>query len=159
MPDLRTNTSPLLYADELHPGDWIELGPHAVDEESILEFGRQWDPLPIHVDAAAAAASPFGSLIASGVHTMAIYSLLASSEFRGRLALVAGKGIDRMRLPHPVRAGSVLSLRVEITEVRIGSRHADVHTRGVMTDQNGQVVLDLASILVVSVRPPTSVHM
>lgn len=159
MNDLRENPSTLLYADDLHPGDWLELGPYALDEEAILDFGRQWDPLPIHVDPVAAAASPFGSLIASGVHTMAIYSLLASSGFRGRLALVAGKGIDRMRLPHPVRADSVLALRVEIIEVRAGSKHADVHTRGVMTDQNGQVVLDLASILVVSVRTPARPQM
>lgn len=159
MRDLRTKPSTLLYADDLHAGDWIELGPYALDEEAILDFGRQWDPLPIHVDPVAAAASPFRSLIASGVHTMAIYSLLASTGFRGRLALVAGKGIDRMRLPNPVRADSVLALRVEITDVRPGARHADVHTRGVMTDQNGQVVLDLASILVVSARPLTAPEM
>jgi acyl dehydratase len=152
MNDLHLNTAELLYGGDLQVGDWIELGPYSLNEAEILEFGRRWDPLPIHTDPVAAAASPFGSLIASGVHTMAIYSSLVSPEFRARLALLAGKGIDRMRLPNPVRADSVLSLRVHVTEIRPGDRHADVHTHAVMSDQHGKVVLDLTSVLVLHLR-------
>lgn len=143
----------MLFAEDLCVGDRIELGPYDVTESEILDFGRRWDPLPIHTDVVAAGASSFGGLIASGVHTLAIYSSLISPAFRARLALVAGKGIDRMRLPAPVRPGATLSLVVEVIAIEPGDRHADVLTKAVMTDQGGAVVLDLTSVLVVRHRP------
>ena len=35
-------------------------------------MGRRWDPQPFHTDPEAAAASPFGGLVASTVHLFAI---------------------------------------------------------------------------------------
>ncbi|KQY58217.1 hypothetical protein ASD11_00665 [Aeromicrobium sp. Root495] len=153
MSDLRLRAEPKLHGDDLAVGDWIELGPRTVPLEEILEFGRRWDPLPIHTDLVAAAASVFGEVVASGIHTLALYSVMASQDFMQRLALVAGKGIDRMRLPSPVRPGATLSLRIEVTGLRDHGSTADVATHGVMTDDDGRVVLDLASILVVRMHP------
>lgn len=158
MSDIAEGPDVMLYAEDLRVGDTIDLGPYAVSEQEIIDFGRRWDPLPIHVDPAAAAALPFGSLIGSGVHTLAIYSSLISPAFRARLAILAGKGIDRMRLPNPVRPDSVLTLRVEVVEVVPGPRYADVRTHAVMTDQGARVVLDLTSVLVVQTRPTAVTH-
>lgn len=152
MTDPQGHSKALLHADDLRIGDSLNFGPYELSEREILDFGRRWDPLPIHTDPIAAAASPFGSLIASGVHTLAIYSKLVSPAFRARLALLAGKGIDRMRLPNPVRADSVLTLTVTVSDIDPGPRYADVRTHAVMTDQDDRVVLDLTSVLVVESR-------
>ena len=66
----------MLYAEDLREGQEFPFGSYSMVEDEMLAFARQYDPIPIHTDPAAAAASPFGGLIASGLHTMAIYQRL-----------------------------------------------------------------------------------
>ena len=54
----------------------IEIGRFVFTEAQMLRFSRQYDPLPFHVDAEAARLSPYGALIGSGWHTMAVWMKL-----------------------------------------------------------------------------------
>jgi len=139
----------ILYAEDLAVGDWMDLGPVEVTRDEIIRF----DPLPIHIDGTD---SPFGDVIASGMHTLALFASISSPRFMSRLALVAGKGFERMRLPHPVRPGSVLAGSLQVVEVRMGSRKADVHCLYEMVDQNGDLVMTMVGIQVVRRRHPVS---
>ena len=65
--------SELLYAEDLVIGSAWDLGSYVVTEPEIIEFARQWDPQGFHVDPDVAAAGYFGGIIASGIHTMAIF--------------------------------------------------------------------------------------
>lgn len=141
----------LLHAEDVNVGDWMDLGSVAISREEIIDFALRFDPLPIHLDGSN---SPFGDVIASSVHTMCCYSSLASRRFVPRLALVAGKGIDRLRLPHPVRPGAVLTGSADIVAVEFGPRRANLHTRSTLADQDGQVVLSFVGITVVKRRDP-----
>lgn len=141
----------ILYAEDLTVGDWMSLGSVKVTRDEIIHFARQFDPLPIHIDGTE---SPFGDVIASGMHTLALFASISSRTFIARLALVAGKGFDRMRLPHPVRPGSVLTGSLQVVEVRMGPRKADVHCRYEMVDQNGDLVMTMLGIQVVRRRHP-----
>ncbi|CDO90221.1 hypothetical protein AWC29_26730 [Mycobacterium triplex] len=141
----------ILYAEDLAIGDWMSLGSVKVTRDEIIHFARQFDPLPIHIDGTE---SPFGDVIASGMHTLALFASISSRTFIARLALVAGKGFDRMRLPHPVRPGSVLTGSLQVVEVRMGPRKADVHCRYEMVDQNGDLVMTMLGIQVVRRRHP-----
>ena len=143
----------ILYAEDLAVGDWMDLGPVEVTRDEIVRFARQFDPLPIHVDGTE---SPFGDVIASGMHTLPLFASISSPKFMARLALVAGKGFDRMRLPHPVRPGSVLTGSLQVVEVRMGSRKADVHCLYEMMDQNGDLVMTMVGIQVVRRRHPVA---
>ena len=73
---------------------------YCVDEASIIAFAKEFDPQPFHVDPVAAAAGPYGGLIASGWHTAALVMRLlvehglsaesglgsaASTRFAGRI--------------------------------------------------------------------------
>ena len=129
----------------------MKLGTVEVALAEVLEFARRFDPLPIHLDEANSA---FGGVIASGVHTMAMFSSLASREFIPRLALVAGKGVDRLRLPHPVRPGATLTGAVEIIDVVSYSTRADVRYRATLVDGEDRVVMRFIGIAVVSRRRP-----
>ena len=43
-----------IYFDDLVIGESYSFGPYRVTEQEMLDFNRRWDPLPIHLDAAAA---------------------------------------------------------------------------------------------------------
>jgi acyl dehydratase len=143
----------ILYAEDLVVGDWMDLGPIEVTRDEIVSFARQFDPLPIHVDGTE---SPFGDVIASGMHTLSLFASMSSPKFMARLALVAGKGFDRMRLPNPVRPGAVLTGYLQVVEVRMGTRKADVHCIYEMVDQNGDLVMTMMGIQVVRRRHPVA---
>jgi acyl dehydratase len=76
-------------------------------------------PHPIHVDAEAAATGPFGQLIASGVHTLAIFQRLAVLGAVARWRLVGGRGVRDIELTAPVLAGDVLHGRLTVLEVQL----------------------------------------
>jgi acyl dehydratase len=143
----------ILYAEDLAVGDWMDLGPVEVTRDEIVRFARQFDPLPIHVDGTE---SPFGDVIASGMHTLSLFASMSSPKFMARLALVAGKGFDRMRLPNPVRPGAVLTGSLQVVEVRMGTRKADVHCIYEMVDQKGDLVMTMVGIQVVRRRHPVA---
>jgi len=61
----------IYYADDLEPGQLIPLGSYTITEEEIVTYARQWNPVFIHTDPTAAATTPLGGVIASGLHTSA----------------------------------------------------------------------------------------
>ena len=61
-----------LYLEDLQVGMRFASRTHAVDQEQIVAFARQFDPQPFHLDAEAAQDSLFGGLVASGWHTAAM---------------------------------------------------------------------------------------
>jgi len=140
-----------LYAEHLAVGDYMDLGSVAVSREEIICFAKRFDPLPIHVDGTD---SLFGDVIASGMHTLSLFASMASPKFMARLALVAGKGFEQMRLPHPVLPDDVLSASLEVVEVRMGPRRADVYCRYEMAEQDGNLVMTMVGIQVVNRRFP-----
>ena len=76
------------YWEDLRIGEEAEHGSHTITEEEILAFAREYDPQPFHVDPEAAAAGPFGGLIASGWQTAAIYmGLYVRNALRDVVAL------------------------------------------------------------------------
>lgn len=120
-----------------------------MSREEIIDFASRFDPLPIHVDGAN---SLFGDVIASGIHTMALYSKLASHALFARLALIAGKGIDRLRLPHPVLPGAVLTGSADIVDIALQQRRAEVRYLSTLVDHDDKVVLSFTGITVLGRR-------
>ena len=65
-----------VYYDDIELGTTVRVGSYRIDAEDIVSYARRWDPLPVHVDEAAARQTIFGGLTASGSHTLAIRTLL-----------------------------------------------------------------------------------
>src|SRR5437764_6624944 len=61
-----------LYLDDLHLGQRFTSGTYLMEETRIREFAAEFDPQPFHLDEAAAEASVFRGLAASGWHTAAV---------------------------------------------------------------------------------------
>jgi acyl dehydratase len=133
-----------VYFEDFEIGSVVELGTAEVTEEEIVEFARRYDPQPFHVDREAAAASPFGGLIASGWHTCAIYmrqlydGLLHDSSSQG------STGMEELRWLAPVRPGDRLQARYAVEDATPSSTNPNRGTvlfRSEMVNQDGVVVL------------------
>src|SRR5437763_320101 len=89
-----------------------------VTQESIIEFAKQFDPQPFHVDPATAKRTLFGGLAASGWHTAAISMRLFIQTMNVPGGII-GMGVDELRWPNPLRPGDQLRLDMEIIAARL----------------------------------------
>jgi acyl dehydratase len=138
-------------------GTVAEFGPIAVDETEVIAFARRFDPQPIHTDPAAAAAGPFGGLIASGWHTASLVMRILVEHYLARRASLASPGIDELRWLQPVRPGDVLRVRATVLEARRSRSKPDrglVRTKIEALNQDGQVVMSMAAMNLFLCRNP-----
>jgi acyl dehydratase len=132
--------------DEIEVGAVIDAGRYMLSEAELLDFARAWDPQWFHTDAAAAAEGRFGGLIASGWQTCAIAMRLAVKRVLTGSESFASPGVERIRWPHPVRAGDTLQLKATFLDKR---RSASKPTMGILrwrwqlTNQHGIEVLEM----------------
>ncbi len=144
------------YLEDTHAGETMELGSVVVDADELLAFARRYDPQPFHVDDAAAAASPFGGVIASGWHTGAMFSRLCVDHFLGAFANLGGQGFSEVSFHTPVRAGDELRGAVEVLEVTPSARKPDRGTltvRGTLRDREDRTVFTMRMSVRVARRP------
>lgn len=130
---------------EYQTGQRLTAGPHVVTEAEIVGFASQWDPQWFHADVAAANASHWGGVIASGWHTGAIAMRLVAQHFLAGSESFASPGLEALRWPAPVKPGDELMLQVEVLETR-RSRHKPLgilRWRWRLLNQHAQEVLDL----------------
>lgn len=125
-------------------GEVFDLGAAVVDRDSMVAFAVLYDPQPFHLDEEAARASVFGTLVASGLQTLAIMQGLAvRSGLLVRLGAEAGLGTDETRLLNPVRPGDDLRVTAEVLGVT-PSRHREGQGIGrclfTATNQHGKTV-------------------
>lgn len=104
------------WLEDFTPGLVIESGGATLTESAIVDFALQWDAQPFHIDAPAAADSPFGGLIASGFHTLVVAFKLLLAEQGVRRSSIGSPGIEDLRWLKPVRPGDTLRARMEVLE-------------------------------------------
>lgn len=146
------------YLEDLHVGQRFMSGTHHMDEARIKAFAREFDPQPFHLDDAAAKASVFGGLAASGWHTAAVAMRLLVD---GGLPLgngIIGLGGD-LAWPRPTRPGDTLHVESEILEIvpsRSKPNQAIVKVRSTTLNQHGEAVHSFTSKCLVFKRPQPS---
>ena len=132
------------YFEDFQVGQVIEMGPRQVSREEIIRFAEKFDPQPFHVDEAAAKATMFGGLIASGWHTMSMTMRMMVDGFISDSRSLGSAGIDELRWLKPVRPDDVLHLRMEVTEVLPSKTKPDrgtVKSFYRLTNQKGELVM------------------
>jgi acyl dehydratase len=143
------------YFEDFKVGEILRGGPYTVSREEILQFAREFDPQPFHLDEAAANASVFGGLTASGAHTVALQiKLIHQCESRDQ-AVLAALGWDEVRFPKPVRPGDTLSLCNECIETRASETKPDrgiARMRIELVNQKGETVLTSVHTILVARR-------
>lgn len=132
------------FLDDLTPGQRFKTTGLTLTEAEIIDFAWRYDPQPFHLDANAAADSPYGGLIASGFQSLAICFRLFIQSGMLAEASMGSPGIDELRWLAPVRPGDTLHSEIEVLEVRPSSSKPD---RGIArlkyqaVNQRGEAVL------------------
>lgn len=107
-----------MYFEDMSVGQKFLLQPVVMDEASMLEFSRQFDPQKIHIDPEFAKEGPFGGLIASGYHTLAaVWRRWVDAGIMGEESL-GGTGLDVVSWLAPVRPGDVLQVSAMLIDAR-----------------------------------------
>lgn len=97
---------------ELAVSDWLEVTQERIQQFAEATGDRQW----IHTDAERARKeSPYGSTIAHGFLTLSLISQMMEQAVRvGGVRLAVNYGLNRVRFPAPVRAGSKIRARFRL---------------------------------------------
>lgn len=144
------------YFEDFHPGQEIDLGRRSVTEAEILAFAREFDPQSFHIDAQAAEASHFGSLIASGWHTCSMMMRMVVDGLFASAAGMGSPGVDGIRWLQPVRAGDTLHVRYITRQVKPSNTRPDrgvVWSTWIATNQHGVEVCTIDGMSMLGRRP------
>jgi len=146
-----------LSFEDMEVGSVSECGEHTFTHDEIVQFAQQFDPQPFHIDDAAAAASPYGGLIASGWHTCSVMmGLLVRNAFAGSTSM-GSPGIDDIRWLKPVRVGDTIRMTNSILDKRVSSSKPDrgiVSTEWTGINQHGETVITVRSKALFGLRHP-----
>ncbi|WP_328535598.1 MaoC family dehydratase [Streptomyces sp. NBC_00344] len=94
-------------------------GLHTVGQDRVDLFAEatgdhQW----IHVDSARAADGPFGTTIVHGYLTLSLLPVFAEECYRiDTMSMMVNYGLNRVRFPAPVPAGTALRATADLTSV------------------------------------------
>jgi acyl dehydratase len=104
-----------IVGTEIGVSEWLEITQDRVDAFADATDDHQW----IHVDAAKAAAGPFGGTIAHGFLTLSLTVTLSSQVELdvGSPKMAINYGLEKVRFPAPVPVGSRIRARVGLTSV------------------------------------------
>lgn len=144
------------YFEDFFPGQEIPLGARTVSEDEIIAFATQFDPQPFHIDHEAAAASPYGGVIASGWHTCSMMMRMVVDGMMASASSMGSPGLDKVRWIVPVRAGDTLTVSYLTTAVKASASRPD---RGVVWstwqafNQHGQLVCTIEGMGMFGRRP------
>jgi acyl dehydratase len=136
----------MIWWEDFEVGERSEMGRHTFNQKEIVDFAKQFDPQPFHLDPAAAAQTPFGGLIASGWHTCAVGMRLMVESYIGRTVSLGSPGIDNVRWLKPVRAGDTLVYARTVIESRASTSRQGVGLvkhRWEAINQAGETVLTM----------------
>ena len=91
----------------------------------IIEFARQYDPHPFHLDEDEAAASHFGGLIASGLQTQLLCFRPFCQEVLVQSQAIGAPGIDDLKWLRPWYPGEPLEVSVTLVDKRLSTKRKD----------------------------------
>jgi acyl dehydratase len=113
------------YLDDFQIGERFRSQGVTLTEADIVSFALAYDPQPFHIDIEAAAKSPFGGLVASGLQTFALGWRMFLHEGLLRACSLGSPGIDELRWTAPVRPGDTLYTQAEVMEMRPSASKPD----------------------------------
>jgi acyl dehydratase len=145
-PTSPSRPAPRHFWEDFPVGSVRTFGAYRVTREEVLAFASAYDPQPFHLDDAAAEASLFGKLAASGWHTCAMTMRMLCDGYLLESASLGSPGIDNLRWHKPVYPGDTLHVDYTVLEARpMASRPGVglVKSQTEVKNQHGEVVLSM----------------
>ncbi|MGE0211020.1 MAG: MaoC family dehydratase [Parvibaculaceae bacterium] len=145
----------LLHYEDFPEGEVITYGRWEVTAADIVDFARDFDPQPFHLDEEAGKDSILGGLAASGWHVCAMMNRMMVDAYLGRAASMGSFGIAEMKWMRPVLAGDVLTIRRTTLDKRVSRKRPEM---GILTfrfeaiDAQGTVTSEMTGTNLVRTR-------
>ncbi len=147
-----------LYFEDIEVGQSQSSGTHRMTRERIVSFANEFDPQPQHTSEAAAAATMFGELVASGWHTGSVTMRLQLDAMMEKFPGGSmGAQLDNVAWLRPVRPDDVLHVTVEVIGTRESKSRADrgvIKLRTTTFNQRDEPVQTMTASILVPRRPP-----
>ena len=144
------------YFEDFKVGERFVSAGMTLTEASIMEFARQWDPQPFHIDTEFAKKWQYGGLIASGLHTMSATLRLWLDLGVFRASSLGSPGLGETQFPRPVRPGDTIRVVTDIVELRGSASRPDrgiCRVRQVTINQGGEHVMEQETTVFLKRRP------
>lgn len=102
-----------LVGQELGVSDWMTITQEQINKFADATGDHQW----IHIDPERAKAGPFGTTIAHGFLTLSLLPEMTAKAFRvTETRMGVNYGLNKVRFPSPVPAGSKVRGRFKLIE-------------------------------------------
>jgi len=134
------------FWEDFKVGEVEQIGGKKVERDEVIDFARQFDPQPFHVDEAAAKQSMYGGLIASGWHTCSMVMRMMCDAYLLQSASVGSPGIDNLKWLKPVRPGDTIRARRTTLESRTSKSRPEigiVRNLWEVFNQEGELVMTM----------------
>ena len=144
------------YFEDFKVGDRFVSGGMTMTEAGIIEFARQWDPQPFHVDVEFSKKWVYEGLIASGLHTMCATLKLWLELGVFKACSLGSPGLGETQFPRPVRPGDTIKVVTDIVQLRASTSKPDRgigRIRQVTINQRGEHVMEQETTVFLKRRP------
>ena len=145
------------HFEDFEPGAVAIYGPRLVTREEIVAFAAEFDPQPMHLDEAAAAATLLGGLAASGWHTCCLLMRIIADGFVRDANSMGAPGVDEVRWVKPLRPGTQIRVRATVLDKRASSSRPEmgfVRIHYEVLDEQDAVLTTLVSSMMLARRAP-----
>jgi 3-hydroxybutyryl-CoA dehydratase len=109
------------YLDELRVGMTASTGKTITEADILLYAAVRTDTNPLHIDAEAAAAGPFGQRVAHGMLTAGLISAVLGTRLPGPGCVYLAQ---TLRFRAPVKIGDTVTATVEVTDINVAKKRA-----------------------------------
>ena len=147
------------HYEDIVVGETIAFGSRKVTKAEIIDFAREYDPFPFHLDEKAAKESLLGGLATSGYQTGAFALRMLGDAFLSKIASMGGLGFTDLKWKKPLMKGDTLTGSATITAKR---RSRSRPNMGIITialdlrNQKGEQVMTINLDNLVEVRDPAA---
>ncbi|WP_373502487.1 MaoC family dehydratase [Aestuariivirga sp.] len=147
----------LLHYKDFPEGMVIPFGTYHLSREEVIEYAREWDPQPMHLDEEAAKRSVLGGLAASGWQSSAILIRLAVDGYANKSAAMASNSMEEVKWLKPVYAGETLTGRGTVLSRRISSKRPEMgilKMKFELFNMEGELKVEITGVQFMGVRHP-----
>ena len=125
-------------------GEHLHCQPVVMTQDAIIEFAKNFDPQPFHIDETVASESIFRGLVASSLHTLSACTRVVVKA-QGNIAILSGVGMHEVKMHNPVRPGDVLTVNARWAELRKSRTKLDRGFASIkckVTNQKKEIVIE-----------------
>jgi acyl dehydratase len=147
----------LLHYEDFAVGQVFPLGTYHVTAQEIIDYAREFDPQPFHLDAAAGKASILGGLAASGWHNCAILMRMICNGYLDRAAGMGSNGMSEVKWLKPVLAGETLTGSMTVLDRRVSRSRPEMGIltcKWLLANVAGEVKVEQTGVNFMRVRAP-----